>query len=151
MGVVHNKAAIKRLRDGTAAAVADLQDQIDNLDPGGGLTVTVTDISEQVTGVTADVTLSAATMERYGNICIVTFIAENNGADDPVLLQFEVAPELCPYNAYEGFTNSEGTMVFDYIDGTVYIVASIQPGDGVNASVMWLINPAPAPEPTPGE
>lgn len=156
MGVIHNKSAIKRLRDGTAAAVADLQDQIDNLDPGGGLSVTVTDITEDITTdpeVMAGTTCTLAVLEKYG--AIVHFHAEIEGdnGDGVNGLIYTVPDELRPrYDSGAISVYSElGTTENTFYNGGIYATAQYLDTRTLYSDLYWIANPAPAPEPEPGE
>ena len=148
MGVIHNKMAIKRLRDGTAAAVADLQDQIDNLDPGGGLSVTVTDITADLETLPEGVTVEFAYLETYGNICTVTFSAENSGASASEVPLYKIPADKVPYTPYSFTANSLDAYIMEGEDG-YYIAFEI--GESIITTLQWIANPAPAPEPEPGE
>lgn len=148
MGVIDNRMAIRRLRDSTAAAVADLQDQIDNLDPGSA--VTSTNITADCETPPEGVTIEYALLDTYGKLCILSFmLAAAAGSTATDTFTVYTIPETL-----HGTTNYMSNNVNCDLtgEGDEQIIEAAPPaaGEYVTYSVIWLVGD-PAPEPTPGE
>ena len=142
MGVIHNKEAIESLKK----TAASLQEQINNIDPGGGPTVTVTDISEGLIMPTG-VTLVSALKQTYGNIIMLSFIMtiEPGASFNDVL--YVIPDNELPITDTAWFV-MPGTEVIWIapVDDKLSVSADTDL-EYVAMNVMWLINPPV----TPGE
>lgn len=145
MGVIDLDARVKKLeQEGTGGAVIDqLESAVTAIE--NELTVTVTDITDDLETLPEGVTVEFAYLETYGKLCSVTFSADSANPIDDVPL-YKIPADKMPYTPFSMTNSDGGAFILEGEDG-YYVACTI--GAGLIASVQWIVNPAPAP--TPGE
>lgn len=142
MGVIHNKEAIEALKK----TAASLQEQINNIDPGGGPTVTVTDITADLETLPEGATVEVACIQTYGKIVLLTIVIDNPGEASNQNI-YKIPVDIVPYDQSAVMGLSDNCYL-SVEDDEFYVTGEI-PSDNIGIyNLMWIANPAPV---TPGE
>ena len=147
MGVIDLNARVSALEKNDTSSGAEL-DQLEAAVTAieNQLTVTVTDISEDLETLSSGLTVTFAYMETYGSLCSVTFGVENEGAQAEEVPLYQIPADKIPYTSYS-YTANTGSVYLGYSGDDLYVYFDINADTSMGYSIQWLANPAP----TPGE
>ena len=147
MGIIDLSARVSALEKNDTSSCAEL-DQLEAAVTAieNQLTVTVTDISEDLETLPSGMTVTFAYMETYGSLCSVTFKVENEGDANEEVPLYQIPADKIPYTPYSFTANTE-SVYLGYSGDDLYVYFDINTNTSMEYSVQWLANPAP----TPGE
>ena len=149
MGVIDLDKRIKKLeQEGAGGAVIDqLESAVTAIE--NELTVTVTDITDDLETLPEGVTVSVASLQTYGKICMLSFAAANSGTKVDGSRMYTIPAELVPYNSLSYITSNldEIWIEQDSETGSYYAMFAVAASGEIYSTLTWIANPAP----TPGE
>ena len=147
MGIIDLSARVRALEKNDTSSGAEL-DQLEAAVTAieNQLTVTVTDISDDLETLPSGMTVTFAYMETYGSLCSVTFGVENEGDANEEVPLYQIPADKLPYTSYS-YTANTGSVYLGYSGDDLYVYFDINADTSMGCSVQWLANP----EPTPGE
>lgn len=145
MGVIDLDARVKKLeQEGTGGAVIDqLESAVTAIE--NELTVTVTDITEDLETLPEGATVTLACIQTYGSIVLFTLEIDNPGQGSNQEI-YKLPANLCPYDPSTAIFYGD-TCHLESVDGETYVVGEIPAENVCIYNLMWIANPAP----TPGE
>ena len=148
MGVIDLDKRVKKLeQDGAGGAELDqLEAAVTAIE--NELTVTVTDITDDLETLPEGVTVSVANLQTYGKIRMLTFGALNSGSEVIGDVLYVLPSDVCPYDGLSFISStSDLWMEEDLENGGYNVFFGVGAGNTISGALIWIANPAP----TPGE